>query len=443
MLANGNFSVVELFCGCGGFSHGFELTNRFETVLGVDIKDEASKTFIENHKNAALIKSDIREIPDIDIVNKLQSKGVVHLDCLIGGPPCQGFSQMRRNESRDKSSAAKYSGYSKLQEDKRNDLILRFLEIAALLMPKCVVIENVKQVKNHMLNGKEGGFISAVEDILGGLGYEVTHTVLNAADYGVPQARERAFIIASRISQVSFPSATHQCQKSISTNDLPSWVSVDDAISDLPEPEMKKDIMGGQATELYLNSPSNTYQELMRLNTTYFPYNHITRTYKHEIINIISCMPQGKTWVEVSKEKRSEYDKLIKEHSSFNDDEKAKEDLINSGIINPVFYKDYYWSAYTRLHSDMPSLTITANANFLGSGRFTHPYMDRGITPREAARLQSFPDNFTFLTSKDDSYSTERSGIAMDMIGEAVPPLLAKSIANHIANYLINHYENV
>jgi DNA (cytosine-5)-methyltransferase 1 len=114
----------------------------------------------------------------------------------------------------------------------------------------------------------------------------------------------------------------------------------------------------------------------------------------------------------------------------------ARARLANEGKILEVFSKRYYWSAYTRLHWDRPALTITANANFLGSGRFTHPERDRGITMREAARLQSFDDAFTFYTSKNPRRRTEKIGIGLDMIGEAVPPLMGRAIASAIAAQL-------
>ena len=116
--------------------------------------------------------------------------------------------------------------------------------------------------------------------------------------------------------------------------------------------------------------------------------------------------------------------------------ELARNQLEESGSINPVFYRDYYWSAYTRLAWDAPALTITANANFLGSGRFTHPTEMRGITMREAARLQSFDDDFRFVTSMTDDNDTTRVGVGMDMIGEAVPPNLSQAIAMHLASQL-------
>jgi len=153
------FSVVELFCGCGGFSYGFEWNGNFKTILGIDIKKEALTTFKYNHKGSLAINSDITKIKDSDLINKTITD--CEVDVLIGGPPCQGFSQMRRSQSTDG-----LTGYDKFHNDPRNSLIIRFLEIAKLLNPKVIVIENVKQVKSHVINGKEGGFIKIIKDAL-------------------------------------------------------------------------------------------------------------------------------------------------------------------------------------------------------------------------------------------------------------------------------------
>lgn len=424
-MSDAKYKVVEIFCGCGGFSYGFEMQGEFETVLGVDIKPEAINTFKLNHTSSSIIQKDVREVEDIEILEVLKEKGIEPhgLDVLIGGPPCQGFSQMRRGDSRDRHDVARFSGYSKLAEDKRNDLVLRFLEIAEILMPKCIVIENVKQVKNHVLNGREGGFILSIEEVLEELGYDVQHQILNAADYGVPQLRERAIILASRKGEVTFPAPTHS----------ESWVTVGDALHDLPAPAMKQDSLYKSGLDTYLCNAETDYLSIMRNGEQWFTANHNTRKYKDDIIKLISNMPQGKNWSEVAESKRKEYEELLQGVPEQTRAE-AYDNLVADGSIIPTFYKDYYWSAYTRLDPKKPALTITANANFLGSGRYTHPDENRGITPREAARLQSFPDSFIFYSSKDDDSGTDKQGIIMDMIGEAVPPLLSRALASHITS---------
>jgi DNA (cytosine-5)-methyltransferase 1 len=183
------YTAAELFCGCGGFSHGFWRTGRFQTVFGNDVKKFALKTFEANHShdglNPATVLGDIRTVSDQKIQELLAEKGAGSLDCLIGGPPCQGFSQMRRTEGRQDSEIVKYGGYNKLDQDPRNDLVLRFLEIAAALNPKVIVIENVPQFLSHYHDGKKGGIAQQVESILVEMGYHVTCDILNAADFGL------------------------------------------------------------------------------------------------------------------------------------------------------------------------------------------------------------------------------------------------------------------
>ncbi len=437
------YTVAEFFCGCGGFSHGFSRSGRFNVVLGNDIKQEALVTFYENHLSELgkpeIIEADIREVPAQDIVRDLKRKGIEigELDCLIGGPPCQGFSQMRRSEERENNEIVAFSGYDRLSEDPRNDLVLRFLEIAQVLHPRFIVIENVPQMLRHGFNGVLGGLKDAVCEMLDAMGYDVAVRVLNAADYGVPQLRERAFFIAARDQKASFPNSTHdELPLFVTGGEKSRWVTVGDAIKDLPEPSLRAETLGGTSVDTYPQTYLSEFAQSMRSNCA-FPYNHICRTYSRRIVNIIREMKPGETWDSASERMQALYDKLIKSRAmSGETHEETKERLIAEGLINPAFYKSYYWSAYTRLAWDRPALTITANANFLGSGRFTHPEKSRGITMREAARLQSFDDDFRFITSVDDLQDTERIGVGMDMIGEAVPPTLAQAIAIHIAKLL-------
>ncbi|MER2096030.1 MAG: DNA cytosine methyltransferase [Pseudomonas qingdaonensis] len=439
------YSLAEFFCGCGGTSRGFTRSGRFNAVFGNDIKAEALRTFEFNHRQDELppvtLREDIRLLEIERIHDALRDRGVARgeLDCMIGGPPCQGFSQLRRSEHREKGKIVKFKGYSQLAHDPRNDLVLRYLEVAEALQPKFLVIENVPQMLNHGFDGRLGKLSEIVIQMLErDLGYKVEVAVLNCADYGVPQLRERAVFIASSIGSASMPSPSH-CDPSnerLLREGRSPWVTVADAISDLPMPSNAEDALGGQELQLYGEMPS-PYAQQMR-SAVEFPYNHITRPYRKSVLDIIKEMRPGKTWDAESERMRRKSAKKIQEFSKASrlSLEAAQAELERSGVINPVFYKDYYWSAYSRLAWDSPSLTITANANFLGSGRFTHPTEMRGITMREAARLQSFDDDFRFLTSDVESMDTARIGVGMDMIGEAVPPLLSKAIALHLAAQL-------
>lgn len=441
------YSLAEFFCGCGGTSRGFSRSGRFNVVLGNDVKAEALRTFSYNHRNDDIppitIRQDIRTLQILDIERSLQERGIGpgDLDCMIGGPPCQGFSQLRRAEHREKGQIVKFSGYSQLAHDPRNDLVLRYLEVAEALRPKFLVIENVPQMLNHGFDGRLGKLSEIVIQMLErDLGYQVSVAVVNAADYGVPQLRERAIFIASSIGPASMPPKTHADPTKldlIGNGRLP-WVTVQDAIGDLPTPSLYTEELGGGSCDLYEKTQSS-YAKAMRSFRS-FPYNHITRSYRKSVLDIIQKMRPGQTWDTESLRIRTGYARAIKKYAKSNNitEKSAKTLLEKQGKINASFYKEYYWSAYSRLAWDSPALTITANANFLGSGRFTHPDSHRGITMREAARLQSFDDDFRFITSDENDFSTERIGIGMDMIGEAVPPGLGQAIASHLASLLDN-----
>lgn len=440
------YTLAEFFCGCGGTSRGFTRSGRFNVVLGNDVKPEALRTFQYNHREDDIppetILQDIRTLKISRIWQSLRERGVNQpgdLDCLIGGPPCQGFSQLRRSEHREEGKIVKFRGYSQLAHDPRNDLVLRYLEVAEALRPKFLVIENVPQMLNHGFEGRLGKLSEIVIEMLEkDLGYKVEVAVVNSANYGVPQLRERALFIASSIGPASFPETTHAdpSRTDLIASGRKPWRTVADAIRDLPAPSENEDALGGRELDLYVEEPGE-YASLMRTSAS-FPCNHITRSYKAQVLNIIKEMRPGQTWDAESDRMRKKYDRMIAKLAKEKDitESAARAQLTKAGKINPVFYKDYYWSAYTRLAWDSPALTITANANFLGSGRFSHPEALRGITMREAARLQSFDDDFRFITSDNDDLDTARIGIGMDMIGEAVPPLLARAIANHFADQL-------
>lgn len=444
-MGSRRYTVAELFSGCGGFTYGFVKSGRFSPVLANDIKGAALATYKLNNVGPLgkpeIVQEDLRTVRIERIVTLLKKRGIDHgeLDILIGGPPCQGFSQLRRGEKREGGNIVKFKGYDRLAHDPRNDLVLRFLEVAEALRPRFIVIENVPQILSHSYNGNPGGLLEAIEALLQqDLEYSVSTKVINAADFGVPQTRQRAFIIASRDGKASFPDETHfdPDESSLLNGNRQPWVTVGDAIKDLPAPPLNDDKLGGGPVSLYPDVQLSTYAEQLR-SKKHFPYNHVTRQYSRGIMRIIKEMRPGETWDYASERMRQRYEEVItRQQKSAESREEVMERLVEEGMINPRFYKRYYWSAYTRLTFEKPALTITANANFLGSGRFTHPDENRGISMREAARLQSFDDDFRFITSTEDFEDTTTYGVGFDMIGEAVPPLLSRAIAKHIARLL-------
>lgn len=380
--------VADLFCGTGGFSKGFEdcQTANFRTVLGVDLLPTSVETFKANHKHAIGIASDIRKISNADIVEATNLKKE-ELDVVIGGPPCQGFSSIRPFRSSN-------------DDDPRNNLFEEFASFVNYFRPKKFVLENVVGLATH----KGGTTIEQIQDCFSNLGYTTDWRILNAAHYGVPQKRERLILIGSYgSSRINFPSPTHYfegktighkvrsrhiCVSSgghdLFSQALPLAVTAFEAISDLPS------IESGEFAENYTVKPTNNYQAERRGSHTKLTHHESTRhsakmleIIKHSGENI-HCIPKH---------------------------------LITSGFS----------SSYSRIAKDEPAVTITVNFVHPASNRCIHPTQNRALTIREGARIQSFDDKFEFFGS--------RTQIAKQ-IGNAVPPLLGKAIANAICKDL-------
>ena len=324
-----------MFCGCGGLSHGFARTGHFRVVLGNDIKKAALKTFVRNHSRKQpppeTLEGDIRSIPIHEIEEALERQGVAKggLDCLIGGPPCQGFSQMRRSEERLADGLIRFKGYNKLDDDPRNDLVLRFLEIANALRPQIVLIENVPQMLRHGHNGVLGGLAANVTSMLEEMGYSSAVGVLNSADYGVPQLRERSFFLASRIGEMALPEPTHANPEDADASErgLLPWTTVRDALGDLPAVAPATETLGGKPAAQYPKRQVSDYALLMR-SANEFPFNHLTRSYSERIIDIVRQMQPGETWDSASERMQKGYETADREthDNSAEEGRAAKED---------------------------------------------------------------------------------------------------------------------
>jgi DNA (cytosine-5)-methyltransferase 1 len=279
-------------------------------------------------------------------------------------------------------------------DDPRNQLYKTFLDFITEFRPLYVIMENVPEI----LTAYKGLFKYQITNQLESLGYKVISSSLNAAHYGVPQTRSRAFFIASLDRLIILPETTHNddiksnsknIQLYYQTNLLKSnsspIVTVKDAIGDLPE------LNAGQKydEDRYLSDPQTNYQTLIRHNSTKIT-NHIARA--------LSSIQMSRV-------------KLLKEGQDARD------------LPPELAPKKHYSGAYGRLYWDKPAKTITRWVFHPGSGRFFHPTQDRTITIREAARLHSYPDTFHFLGTYTEMAS---------QIGESVPPLLAKTIAECI-----------
>jgi DNA (cytosine-5)-methyltransferase 1 len=254
--------VVELFCGCGGTSLGFEMAG-FEIAIGCDIHKPSIETFKTNHPNATTVLGDIRKINPKTFLNLLNGRAV---DVLIGGVPCQGFSLNNRKRHKN---------------DERNLLYKEFIRFVKALKPKVVVLENVSGMKST------GDFVSKIEDDLSLAGdMKVKSKLLFAADYGVPQSRTRlVFIGIKGGKEFNFS----EIKKTHGPEKKRAYVTVKEAIGDLPS--LKPD----EASTKYKIEPFSDYQILMRKNVKVNQLtNHKAPNHPKEVIEKIKNTKPGK-----------------------------------------------------------------------------------------------------------------------------------------------------
>lgn len=342
--------IVDLFAGVGGLSLGFSMAG-FEPVLAVEKDREISESYKKNHTTKEVWNKDIQEVNIEKEFAHLKGKIVG----VIGGPPCQGFSQ---------------KGKRLHIEDRRNYLFQFFIKVVAFLEPKFFLMENVPNILSANNNYFKDEIVTAFKK----LNYEVKAEILNASDYNVPQNRKRAFFIGIRDNNnIEFPEA------------LSEKVSIKDAIYDLPF------ISSGEGEEeVDYRTPINSeYQKIMRKNSKKV-FNHISTKHSKLALEKLSLIPKGK----------------------------GKEVLPEKYLTKSIFS-----GTWSRLDEDSQSVTITTRFDTPSSGRFTHPILDRCLTVREAARIQSFPDDFIFYGSKSNQ---------MLQVGNAVPPQLAYHLAKQI-----------
>ena len=264
-LRTGRMNVLELFCGCGGTSCGFEMAG-YQTVMGIDILEPAIDTFRRNHRTAATFLGDIKYISAKDILSHVSQP----IDVVIAGIPCQGFSLNNRKRNDD---------------DKRNVLYLELLRILKTIHPRAVVVENVSGIRSSA----NGQVVNEIEEgIFRVCGLTVKHKLLQAADYGVPQRRSRVVFIGVRNPNgFNFDDVikTHG-----PGTDCP-YVTVRDAIGDLPR------LQSGETAKRYNLAPQCDYQRLMR-NGSRVLFNHSAPTHPQETIDKIANTVPGEPMYE-------------------------------------------------------------------------------------------------------------------------------------------------
>lgn len=376
--------IVDLFSGAGGLTFGFYykiqneafIRNESNTfVFANEFDKQASETFMKNYPTINMINCDIKDLSEEHIRELVGNEPV---DVVIGGPPCQSFSTVGQRRFDDKAK-----------------LYREYFRILGIIRPKMFLFENVKGLLSmrevFYKTDKDGNIIYKYSEIEGKtslkprkkpvvdhygekifeiikrqfeqLGYTIQHETLNAVDFGVPEYKERVFIVGTR----NDTKLNWEFPKPTTTTEL----SIKEAISDLPR------VGEGEKTSKYIKEPSNPYQILMRHGCEKITQ-HYCGTYGDKIRTVIKNVKQGQG----------------------KDDFNA---LVDSGVVDEKYrLTSGYANTYGRLTAKKPSTTITNNLSTPSGLRCIHYRQNRALTPREGARIQSFPDWFTFEGNKNE-----------------------------------------
>jgi DNA (cytosine-5)-methyltransferase 1 len=362
--------VIDLFAGVGGLSYGFATDDRFKIIAANELLPNMAKAYGLNHNEVKVYCRDIKDFGLQDLQKDFQIKSG-EIDLVIGGPPCQAYSTIGK----------------RLIDDPRGKLFQEYYRVLKEINPKMFIFENVK----GLLSIQSGVLFKVIINLFESIGYNIFYKVLNAADFGVPQIRERIIIFGSKSNkQFLFPMPTNynkESQSLISYN-LKPYLTISDAISDLPF------IKSGEENFNYSIDPQNEFQASMRRNAPSKIMDHNAPNHNANLVQIMEKLPDGGTPLNLPLELRPK-----------------------SGFAN----------TYSRLWWNKPSVTITRNFSTPSSSRCIHPKVARALTTREGARIQTFPDNYVFYGSRTDKNL---------QIGNAVPLFLSIVLKNSVLEYI-------
>ena len=391
-----NLYTIDLFCGAGGITEGFRQAG-YRSLYGNDIMKEAIESFRYNHPEAL---AECRPIEDVDPYQIRQRLGLKpgELDVLVGGPPCQGFS---------------INAPERFLKDPRNKLFQHYERFLEEFEPKVFLFENVP----GLLSLGDGKVFRQIIKIFTGLGYHVTAKILFSAHYGVPQERWRLILLGSRHDAIAHPKPSHYATGRANfrgsatmtiqltrqdQESLQAAVTVWDAIGDLPQLAM------GEGAEVvgYTTEAHSVYARIIR-NPAGVTFNHFAAKLSKQNIERMKYVLPGGSWRDIPNE------------------------LLPKGMQRAR--KSDHTKRYGRLRKDGLAGTIMTKCD-PHWGSVILPDQDRSLTVREAARFQSFPDAYKFLGSRVSQYK---------QVGNAVPVLMAKAIAEEIRVHLTQQLANI
>ncbi len=351
------YNVIDLFAGVGGLSYGFSKLPEFNVVAANEIQKDISIAYTLNYPDVKMLNCDIKNLTDAVLAETLDGKSI---DVVLGGPPCQSYSTL-----------------GKRRMDERANLFMQYKRILLILQPRAFVFENVAGI----LSMDKGRLFEQVKKEFEDIGYILKHEILDAVDYGVPQHRERVFLVGIKGKNTfKYPTPTHGAG-------LKPHVTLRQAIGDLPV------LKSGESCTKYALEADNDFLRFVRANSQELTEHNAPKNGAH-LIRIMETLQDGQ----------------------------GKDDLPEE--IRP---KSGYGNTYAKLWWDKPSTTITRNFACPSSSRCIHPRDSRAMSIREGARLQSFPDDYKFYGA---------DGMKRLEIGNAVPPLLSIAIARQMLEAL-------
>ena len=380
-------NYIDLFSGVGGISLGLKMAG-FENIFSNEYDSEIANSYSKNFPSHKMINEDINSIDFKEIKTSL---GICEnsVDLIVGGPPCQGFSMANRK---------------RIDEDPRNLLFTKFHKAVKIIKPRCFLIENVMGMSSETVNLRSKEFVirENLIDYFKNIGYSIKFTSFKSEEHGVPQIRRRIMVIGTRIdnkktllNQNKIGNLTKRYYSKNELNkidnnqfelfgeledtNLKHPTTVWESISDLPSLDQKNEVSE------YFTNPLNEYQKNLRNGSTRL-FNHKKTPHSKEAVERIVLIKQGENFTSLPDNLRT---------------------------------KSVHSGAYGRLDANGLSPTITTRFDTPSTGRVIHPFEHRCLTVREAARIQSFPDNFIFHGSRTSQGK---------QVGNAVPPLVAKEI---------------
>jgi len=456
--------VLDLFSGCGGISLGFRAAG-FDIAAAIELDPAAAKSHGMNFHPGNPKYAVARDITRTTPLQLTQDLGLgapsQAFDIVVGGPPCQAFARVGRSKLREIADHPEA-----FRHDARARLYLNYLQYVEACAPLAVLMENVPDMLNH------GGHNIAEEvcDVLESRNYRCAYTLLNAAHYGVPQTRERMFLLAYHRSlglQPSFPSPTHWIalpsgyggSRAVAlkllaqntdaprpmhyvvppeaTSDLPAAITAEDAIKDLPRLDARALLKAGllrrgarrfdHAIAYAELSERTPYASLMRswdgFTGNSVLKDHVIRFLPRDF-DLFAVLQPGDEYPQAYRRAQELFeDALAKLKESAPKAGSTAWDALRASIV-PPYDAAKFPNKWRKMEADQPARTLLAH---LGKDSYSHIHYDstqaRTISVREAARLQSFPDGFAFSGTMNPAFR---------QIGNAVPPLLAKQIATSI-----------